>query len=359
MEAAYGAGNRMLTHNGESLEYDLNGNLIQKGDVIFAWDARNRLVGVMGPGVEATFKYDAFNRRIEKTINGRTIRYLYDGWDVAQEIEGGMVTANYVRTLNIDEHLARIGYDDTVRYYHADALGSIIALTDGEGVVKTQYNYTPFGQPEVNGDASENPFMFTGREWDEGTGLYYYRLRYQSPMLGRFISEDPIGLAGGINMYAYVGNSPLNWRDSHGLSHVSINIVRESENALFTAGKIIVNVTQIGYTLELPWRENRRNVSRIPAGTYFGQVAYSGTFERDVIRILNVPGREDVEIHPGNFYSSTEGCPLVGKSVGGKGFVYDSAEALDEILDIINYAKQWDSYLGEQTDITINISDNF
>jgi RHS repeat-associated protein len=72
------------------------------------------------------------------------------------------------------------------------------------------------GAIRVIGEASENPFQFTGREKDE-TGLYYYRARYYSPEMGRFISEDPIGLPGGMNFYLYTINSPVNLNDPFGL----------------------------------------------------------------------------------------------------------------------------------------------
>ena len=167
--------------------------------------------------LSASFKYDALGRRIEKTINGRMIQYLYDGLDIVQEIEDGMVTVNYIRTLNIDEPLARIESDGTVRYYHADALGSVIALTDDLGNVRTQYNYSPFGETELIGESSDNPFQYTGRK-NDGTGLYYYRARYYSSYLKRFISEDPIGLLGGdVNYYVYVWNAPVNLVDPWGL----------------------------------------------------------------------------------------------------------------------------------------------
>jgi RHS repeat-associated protein len=178
------------------------------------------LVGIEGfdencNPLSASFKYDALGRRIEKTINGKTIQYLYDGLDIVQEIENGMVTVNYIRTLNIDEPLARIESDGTIRYYHADALGSIIALTDDLGQIKTQYNYSPFGETEILGEMSDNSFQYTGRE-NDGTGLYYYRARYYSPKLKRFISEDPIRFDGGINFYIYVFNNPINFKDPSG-----------------------------------------------------------------------------------------------------------------------------------------------
>jgi RHS repeat-associated protein len=103
-----------------------------------------------------------------------------------------------------------------VRHYLADALGSVTALADENGAVKTTYSYDPFGQVAAGGEASDNPFQYTGRE-NDGTGLYYYRARYYSPELQRFISEDPIGLAGGVNYYAYAGNSPLSHVDPVGL----------------------------------------------------------------------------------------------------------------------------------------------
>lgn len=207
------------------MTYDNNGNMTSVtnscGTTTYDWDVRNRLVGIDGykpdcSPLTATFEYDALGRRIEKTVNSRTIQYLYDGLDIVQEIENGVVTTNYIRTLNIDEPLARIKADGTVRYYQADALGSIIAFTDESGAIKTQYTYDPYGNVTITGEPSDNPFQYTGRENDV-TGLYYYRARYYSPDLQRFISEDPIKLVGGINPYAYVGNDPMNWIDPYGL----------------------------------------------------------------------------------------------------------------------------------------------
>jgi len=83
-----------------------------KGTTSYAWDARNRLVAIDGPGLVSSFKYDALNRRIEKTINGKTIYYLYDGKDIILEIENGITINNYLRGLDIDEVIARGGNGD-------------------------------------------------------------------------------------------------------------------------------------------------------------------------------------------------------------------------------------------------------
>lgn len=94
-------------------------------------------------------------------------------------------------------------------------MGSTLALTNGAGTPTTTYTYDPFGTTTVT-VASTNAFQFTSRE-NDGTGLYYYRARYYSPTFHRFLSEDPIGLAGGDeNFYAYTFNSPTNFTDPSG-----------------------------------------------------------------------------------------------------------------------------------------------
>lgn len=116
----------------------------------------------------------------------------------------------------IDEFFVRADASTTVTPL-ADALGSIIALVDSNGNLITQYSYDPFGNTTASGAASSNPWQYSGRE-DDGNGLYYYRARYYSSMLGRFISEDPLGFAGsGPNVYAYTNNSPTNLVDPYGL----------------------------------------------------------------------------------------------------------------------------------------------
>jgi len=178
--ATYNQADQMMTYNAEALSYDDNSNLIQKGETVYTWDARNRLISINGPDMQASFKYDALGRRIEKTINGETVQYLYEGLDIVQEIKNGMVYSNYIRTLKIDEPLAEIQTVGTIRYYQQDALGSVISLSNENGDIKTQYIYDPYGNVEILGEPSDNQFQYTGRE-NDGTGLYYYRARYLAP----------------------------------------------------------------------------------------------------------------------------------------------------------------------------------
>lgn len=95
-------------------------------------------------------------------------------------------------------------------------LGSTVALAGPAGAMGTQYTYEPFGNTTVSGPASANPTQFSGRE-NDAIGLYFLRARYYSPTFQRFISEDPLGVAGGANLYAYAGNNPISLRDLLGL----------------------------------------------------------------------------------------------------------------------------------------------
>ena len=99
-----------------------------------------------------------------------------------------------------------------------DMLGSTVAMVNSAGGITTAYQYGPFGQTTMTGTSSTNPFQYIGREMDP-TGLYFMRARYYNAIAQRFISQDPIGLAGGqSNFYAYAFNSPMNWKDPMGLS---------------------------------------------------------------------------------------------------------------------------------------------
>jgi RHS repeat-associated protein len=200
--------------------YDSNGNLatVTEASVTttYTWNARNQLTGISNPGFAASFTYDSFGRRTGKTVQGVVTNFVYDGLNPAQEKNGATVTANLLTGLGIDEFFTRtdgVG----VRALMTDALGSTVALGDGTGTLQTQYTYEPFGYTTQTGLASTNSYKYTGRE-DDGSGLLYYRTRYYHPRLQRFISEDPIGLRGGINRYAYVANNPSRRIDPLGLS---------------------------------------------------------------------------------------------------------------------------------------------
>lgn len=134
--------------------------------------------------------------------------------NVVKEIVNSTATANMLLG-GIDGLFTRTDSGGTSSAL-TDGLGSTLALTNSSGAVQTEYTYDPFGNTSSTGSTSSNPSQYTGRE-NDGTGLYYYRARYYSPALQRFISEDPIGFEGGdINLYSYVWNNPLSFTDPTG-----------------------------------------------------------------------------------------------------------------------------------------------
>lgn len=193
------------------------------------WDNENRLVKVeKEKGTErrtVTFKYDPQGRRIEKqltVIDGitkiSTWTYVYESDNIALEIytdpSGTTEKTFYTHGPGVDEHLA-LERNGQFYCYHADGLGSIVSITDANHNIVQSNEYDSYGMVKPS-TSFRNSYTYTGREWDKETGLYYYRARYYDPMEGRFISKDPIGFKGGINLYNYVESNPINETDPFG-----------------------------------------------------------------------------------------------------------------------------------------------
>lgn len=220
--------------------HDANGNLARKTDSsgtwTYEWGVENELLRFVRDGAEvARFAYDPLGRRVEKVAGAVTTRYSYDGMDIVRESRTDGVsttTYTYVHGPAIDEPLARLDSSGTIAYYHADGLASVVRVSDAVGAVAHAYSYSAWGNIETG--SLRAAFAFNGREWDPETGLYFYRARYYDPRLGRFISEDPIGIAGGSNYYAYVRNSPALWRDPWGL-RAYLDRYRSVDQAALTA----------------------------------------------------------------------------------------------------------------------------
>jgi RHS repeat-associated protein len=108
-------------------------------------------------------------------------------------------------------------------YYHFDASGNVVALTDDDGDTAQVYEYSVYGQVGATDPDHTNRFLFTGREFDKETGLYYYRARYYKPEIGRFLQVDPVGYEAGMNLYRYCDNNPWNLTDPYGMDPNSGN----------------------------------------------------------------------------------------------------------------------------------------
>ncbi|MEK7689647.1 MAG: RHS repeat-associated core domain-containing protein, partial [Bdellovibrionota bacterium] len=226
---SYDAANRIVSDSSFTYTTNANGNVATRtsrasGFVeTFIYDSGSRMVEVDGPsGVIATYKHDPLGRRVEKNVGGTITRYVYDGQNILATLDASNnLIALFTNGPGIDSPLImRRGGQDY--FFHADALGSVVALTNSNGNIVETYEYQWFGRAVVR-DAQDglhgestvgNPFLFTSRELDSETGFYFYRARHLDPGSGRFLQEDAIP---SVNQFIYADNNPLLMSDPLGL----------------------------------------------------------------------------------------------------------------------------------------------
>jgi len=216
--------------------YDSRGNVRKLGDQRFRYNGLNRPTGLSG-AVAGAHRYDAHGRRVKTIIrkdSGNTIRYNVYGaaGDLVFNVQIDHSAANedYVtQYARMDgQTLARVkstggpaNYTDTVTYLHNDHLGSAGSGTADDGHVAWREEYSPFGITRLNDAANDNQAGFTGHIKDSDTGLTYMQARYYDPVIGRFLSVDPVGFMvsrpGQFNRYSYCYNDPVNCTDPTGM----------------------------------------------------------------------------------------------------------------------------------------------
>jgi RHS repeat-associated protein len=192
-----------------------------------------RLSSVTSAGNNYALAYDAFGRCVQRTLNGTTTYYIYDGEKPIVEYSSiGAIVGRNLYGKEIDEILMRMDPSLGSFYYQDDREGSVTHLTSAAGGVIENYRYDVFGAPTINGgaltsSAYNNRFMFTGREYTSTFGIYEYRARAYHPGLGRFTGEDPKGFdAGDYNLFRYCHNDPEDLTDPmgwEGMLFVNVN----------------------------------------------------------------------------------------------------------------------------------------
>ncbi len=198
-----------------ALTYDDNGNMTSASmpGVNYEWDAADRLVRITQGADVTEFAYDGLSRRVAEKLNGTVIRrWLWDGTELIEErnADGGGVNKRFFPQ---GEQIDGVNY-----YFTRDHLGSIREMTDSGGVVRARYEYDPYGRrTKVAGDKDAD-FGFTGHYYHSSSGLYLAIYRAYDPRLGRWLSRDPMGERGGLNLYGYANGNTVNLIDPLGLS---------------------------------------------------------------------------------------------------------------------------------------------
>jgi RHS repeat-associated protein len=285
LNATYDTRDRQLTQGNQSWMWDAMGNLAAKvGEATYAWDFDSRLQQVtLQNGTVVTNTYDADGVRVKTTTrkpDGTTtaVDYLVDTTGGLSQVVAETTTigsgltvlsAFYVRG---DDLLAVMRPGPTAgtwasRFYHADGLGSIRALTDENGVVTDRWSYTAFGEILEHTGTDEQAYLFAGEPLDPNSGFYYNRARWMDPGVGRFVSIDvyagrafePITL----HKYLYGGDNPPNNVDPLGLTYMDLkasmasltvlasNVFLKFQNQIYSAAYTFRNIAAWRWTSQL------------------------------------------------------------------------------------------------------------
>lgn len=244
--------NQITSNNGAAFKYDANGNLVNDGIRTYQWDAENRLIAVGYPAdltQATTFRYDGLGRRLAIVTTGGTMpsetRYLWCGDSLCQaRTAADVVTRRYYPEGEV------VPAAGTLLYYGKDQLNSVrdVLVAQNDSRVAS-YDYDPYGNQTASTGRLSTDFRYAGMFYQPQSGLYLTNYRAYDPQTARWLSRDPIGVGGGLNLYAYAGESPIAQFDPYGLTCASALSNVKCTSAVPTTFSTTVDAVNSGTTL--------------------------------------------------------------------------------------------------------------
>lgn len=247
-DAEYNSANQLTKFGNEKITYDQNGNRLSDGKYMYGWNAADQLISITKKEETAPFAkyvYDEDGRRIQKTVDGKVTNYYYDGdsLNVLYETdEKDKVVRSYVYSQ--DGQLLAIRKGSDTYFYHYNAHGDVIALTDKENNIVADYQYDAWGnvlQSDEQDSVKDNPYRYAGYQFDKETGLYYLMARYYNPNHGVFLTNDSqpgeINDILSQNGYNYALNNPVKHIDPNGENAI---VFKLAALGIKVAGKYVV-----------------------------------------------------------------------------------------------------------------------
>ena len=231
-----GTGNKLVSWTGGSYGHnaaDCVTNITRGSDSFgLAWDSRYNLMSVSTNGTVAeSYNYSPLGNRITTVVNGVTNHHVYEGAHCIADLDAdGELLRSYQPGPGVDNWLSmtvHTGAAPVVYTYLTDHLGTVHAVANAYGLIVESYRYDPHGKvlgvwngsgTPLTKSAIGNRILWQGREYSWATGLHYFRARWYDPITGRWLSNDPIGINGGLNQYGFCGNNPVMFVDPLGLA---------------------------------------------------------------------------------------------------------------------------------------------
>ncbi|MGE1156580.1 RNase A-like domain-containing protein, partial [Pseudomonas kitaguniensis] len=295
------AGNRLMIQGDHHYDYDAFGNLIRerrgKGHQLvteYRYDCQHRLIGTTQPdGKTASYRYDPFGRRISKTVDEKTTEFFWQGDKLIAEHHADR-HRSYIYEPDSFRPLALLeGFgpsESKAFHYQLDHLGTPQELTAPDGEIVWCAHYRAYGQvARLDINKVDNPLRFQGQYFDQESGLHYNHHRYYNPDSGRYLTPDPVKLAGGINAYQYVPN-PTGWVDPLGLSSKPANCPSGVCSAIVPGGGLRAHESAGGHLIERhvgrtreQLAERLRQEPHIPTASTFSDLA---TAESIISKVL-------------------------------------------------------------------------